>query len=189
MKKIINKQLPIKFNFLSKKIIYIFLINFVSFNLDFFCVNAEASNLKITPSQAFNALENIGLNASISNPKKLAINGQWDCSNNSANSSKDSAINFSYQASGDNSQVNNPEIKAKILDPNYTRLMQKKLIEISEILSQKALGISLTQEAKDAIINSKSLTLNIEKTIVKITQEKLSSNMGNVVSLKIYSEN
>ena len=67
--------------------------------------------------------------------------------------------------------------------------MQKKLLEISEIVSKKLLGIPINQQIKDAINNGKSLSYKIENSIIKISKEKISSDNGYIISFKIYSEN
>ena len=97
---------------------------------------------------------------------------------------------FNYQASGNNKEVNNIEVEVKVNDKNYTRLMQKKLIEISEIITKKTIGISNIKEIKNAITNSQPLEFAIEDFIIKISQNNVSSNNNSyIVNLKIYPKN
>ena len=89
-----------------------------------------------------------------------------------------------------NKEVNNIEVEVKVNDKNYTRLMQKKLIEISEIITKKTIGISNIKEIKNAITNSQPLEFAIEDFIIKISQNDVSSNNNSyIVNLKIYPKN
>ncbi len=154
-----------------------------------FNIDANASSLKISTIQACNLLEDQGLKAQLSWKKNDQKNEQWGCANKPLNSKAELPLNFSYQATGNVKEVTNIEVKAEVRDKNYNRLMQKKLLEISDIVSKKILGVSNSPEVTDAIINGKSLTLAIENFIVKISQEKISASNSYSVSFRIYSEN
>lgn len=149
---------------------------------------ANASSLKISTSQACNFLDDFGLKTQLSWQKDYH-QGQWGCGNKNSKNENISPISFTYNAIGNNKEVNDVEIKAQVTDKNYSRLMQKKLIEMSEIISQKTLGKSINQQIKDAINNGKSITMELENYIIKISQEKLSADTGTVTTFKIYSEN
>ena len=179
----------------------IFYLNLLSFFLTLFCLNAQASNLNISPIQACNLLEEQGLKANMNLTNNTQNNNFWNCTNNPSNNSKKSSIAkndelvesplvFNYQASGNNKEVNNIEVEVKVNDKNYTRLMQKKLIEISEIITKKTIGISNIKEIKNAITNSQPLEFAIEDFIIKISQNNVSSNNNSyIVNLKIYPKN
>ena len=179
----------------------IFYLNLLSLFLTLFCLNAQASNLNISPIQACNLLEEQGLKANMNLTNKTQNNNFWNCTNNPSNNSKKSSIAkndklvesplvFNYQASGNNKEVNNIEVEVKVNDKNYTRLMQKKLIEISEIITKKTIGISNIKEIKNAITNSQPLEFAIENFIIKISQNNVSSNNNSyIVNLKIYPKN
>ncbi len=179
----------------------IFYLNLLSLFLTLFCLNAQASNLNISPIQACNLLEEQGLKANMNLTNNTQNNNFWNCTNNPSNNSKKSSIAkndelvesplvFNYQASGNNKEVNNIEVEVKVNDKNYTRLMQKKLIEISEIITKKTIGISNIKEIKNAITNSQPLEFAIEDFIIKISQNDVSSNNNSyIVNLKIYPKN
>ena len=179
----------------------IFYLNLLSLFLTLFCLNAQASNLNISPIQACNLLEEQGLKANMNLTNKTQNNNFWNCTNNPSNNTKKSSIAkndelvesplvFNYQASGNNKEVNNIEVEVKVNDKNYTRLMQKKLIEISEIITKKTIGISNIKEIKNAITNSQPLEFAIEDFIIKISQNNVSSNNNSyIVNLKIYPKN
>ena len=179
----------------------IFYLNLLSLFLTLFCLNAQASNLNISPIQACNLLEEQGLKANMNLTNNTQNNNFWNCTNNPSNNSKKSSIAkndelvesplvFNYQASGNNKEVNNIEVEVKVNDKNYTRLMQKKLIEISEIITKKTIGISNIKEIKNAITNSQPLEFAIEDFIIKISQNNVSSNNNSyIVNLKIYPKN
>ena len=179
----------------------IFYLNLLSLFLTSFCLNAQASNLNISPIQACNLLEEQGLKANMNLTNNAQNNSFWNCTNNPSNNSKKSSIAkndelvesplvFNYQASGNNKEVNNIEVEVKVNDKNYTRLMQKKLIEISEIITKKTIGISNIKEIKNAITNSQPLEFAIENFIIKISQNNVSSNNNSyIVNLKIYPKN
>ena len=179
----------------------IFYLNLLSLFLTLFCLNAQASNLNISPIQACNLLEEQGLKANMNLTNNTQNNNFWNCTNNPSNNSKKSSIAkndelvesplvFNYQASGNNKEVNNIEVEVKVNDKNYTRLMQKKLIEISEIITKKTIGISNIKEIKNAITNSQPLEFAIEDFIIKISQNDVSSNKNSyIVNLKIYPKN
>ncbi len=179
----------------------IFYLNLLSFFLTLFCLNAQASNLNITPIQACNLLEEHGLKANMNLTNNTKDKNFWNCTNNSSNDAKksltsknenmaESPLIFNYQASGSNKEVNNIEVEVKVNDKNYTRLMQKKLIEISEIITKKTIGISNIKEIKNAILNSQPLEFAIENFIIKISQNNVSSNKNSyIVNLKIYPKN
>lgn len=179
----------------------IFYLNLLSLFLTLFCLNAQASNLNISPIQACNLLEEQGLKANMNLTNNTQNNNFWNCTNNPSNNSKKSSIAkndelvesplvFNYQASGNNKEVNNIEVEVKVNDKNYSRLMQKKLIEISEIITKKTIGISNIKEIKNAITNSQPLEFAIEDFIIKISQNNVSSNNNSyIVNLKIYPKN
>ena len=179
----------------------IFYLNLLSLFLTLFCLNAQASNLNISPIQACNLLEEQGLKANMNLTNNTQNNNFWNCTNNPSNNSKKSSIAkndelvesplvFNYQASGNNKEVNNIEVEVKVNDKNYSRLMQKKLIEISEIITKKTIGISNINEIKNAITNSQPLEFAIEDFIIKISQNDVSSNNNSyIVNLKIYPKN
>jgi len=179
----------------------IFYLNLLSLFLTLFCFNAQASNLNISPIQACNLLEEQGLKANMNLTNKTQNNNFWNCTNNPSDNTKKSSIAkndelvesplvFNYQASGNNKEVNNIEVEVKVNDKNYTRLMQKKLIEISEIITKKTIGISNIKEIKNAITNSQPLEFAIENFIIKISQNNVSSNNNSyIVNLKIYPKN
>jgi hypothetical protein len=179
MKRFFYQYNLLKFNILSQIIITLFFLSF----------EAEASSLKISTNQVCNFLKEQGLKAQLSWKKNDLYENQWGCANKLSISEIDAPLNFTYQATGDEQEVKNIEIKAEVKDHNYSRLMQKKLLEISEIISKKLLGIPINQQIKDAINNGKSLSYKIENSIIKISQEKISANNGYIISFKIYSEN
>jgi hypothetical protein len=167
------------FNIFLQIVISVFFLSF----------DAKASSLKISTNQACNFLKEQGLKAQLSWKKNDENIDQWGCANKLSSSEIDAPLSFTYQATGNEKEVKNIEIKAEVKDYNYSRLMQKKLLEISEIISQKSLGIPIDQQIKDAINNGKSFSYQIENSIIKISQEKLSANNGYIISFKIYSEN
>jgi len=197
MKKCLKNYLLIFYKFFNK----IFYLNLISFFLTFFCFNSQASNLNISPVQACNLLQEHGIKANINLSKDSQNKNSWNCTNNSSNDTNksltsknenitESPLIFNYQASGNNKEVNNIEVEVKVNDRNYTRLMQKKLIEISEIITKKTIGISNIDEIRNAIINSQTLEFAIKDFVIKISQKNVSSNNNSfVVSLKIYPKN
>ena len=165
------------------------IFSYVIISIIFLSIEAQASSLKISTNQVCNFLKEQGLKAQLSWKKSDQNIDQWGCANKLSTSEINAPINFTYQASGNEQEVKNIEIQAQVKDHSYSRLMQKKLLEISEIVSQKSLGIPIDQQIKDAINNGKSLTYQIENSIIKISREKLSASDGYIISFKIYSEN
>jgi len=161
----------------------------IIFFLLFFNIEVQASSLKISTNQACNFLNDQGLKTQLSWKKNDENLELWGCANKPSTAENEAPLNFTFQATGNQQEVKNIEIKAELKDQNFLRLMQKKMLEISEIASQKSLGIPISQQVKDAINNGKSLSYKIENSIINISQEKLSANNSYIMIFKIYSEN
>lgn len=155
--------------------------------------NANAIPLKISPKKACNFLEEHGLKAQNSWQKNTNIannSDYWGCSKGINNQNSSAPVSFSFLASGDASEVQNIEVTAQVNDKNFTRLASKKLLDISEIVSQNSTGSSISLQLKEAIKNGESFTQQIGESFVKFTQEKISGSKGSLVMIfKVYTAN
>jgi len=174
-----NYQKNIKNSFLIKTFIKL------AFLLTAINANANAIPLKISTKNACNLLETHGLKANTSWQKMTSIannSNSWGCSNNN-NTNSSAPINFSFLASGDAKEVQNIEIKAEIKDNNFIRLANKKLIDISEDVSKNLVGLSISNQLKEAINNGEDLSQEVGQSFIKFTQEKISGQKNGLVMI------
>lgn len=176
---------------MKKNIKYLFLSNykFLTVLCLFLLINnsSQASALKVSTKEVCSLLESEGLKAQ-SNWQKNQ-NHSWGCQNAGNNSTQNPLINFSYNANGDDKSVQNIEVKAEVIDEKYSRLIEKKLLELSKVITKSATGLPASDQLLKAISASENFTQKIENSIIKFSKEKLKAKNGFVFTLKVYTEN
>ena len=177
---------------MKNKTSYLFLSNYKFLTiLSLFLLinnNSQASALKVSTKEVCSLLESEGLKAQ-SNWQKKQNQTSWGCDNLKSNSQQNSPIIFSYNADGDDKSVQNIEVKAEVTDEKYSRLIEKKLSELSKVISKSATGLPASEQLLKAITSSENFTQKIENSIIKFSKEKLKAKEGFVFTLKVYTEN